>query len=72
LKKNLTTFALLVALAAPLSAVAQQKGVDSGRYDDAFRKYSKRFFGVGFDWQYAAHARHLRDDQGQPAGPRRH
>ena len=52
MKKKLTTFALLLALAAPLAAVAQQKGVDSGRYDDAFRKYSKRFFGVGFDWQY--------------------
>ena len=22
------------------------------RYDDTFRKYSKRFFGVGFDWHY--------------------
>lgn len=22
------------------------------RYDELFRKYSKRFFGVGFDWQY--------------------
>ena len=21
------------------------------RYDDTFRKYSKRFFGVGFDWR---------------------
>ena len=25
---------------------------DSGKYDDTFRKYSKRFFGPGFDWQY--------------------
>lgn len=24
---------------------------DTSRYDDAFRKYSKRFFGVGFDWR---------------------
>jgi membrane-bound lytic murein transglycosylase F len=22
-----------------------------GRYDDIFRKYSKRYFGVGFDWR---------------------
>jgi membrane-bound lytic murein transglycosylase F len=24
---------------------------DTGRYDDLFRKYSKRFFGPGFDWR---------------------
>jgi soluble lytic murein transglycosylase-like protein len=24
---------------------------NSGRYDDVFRKYSKRYFGVGFDWR---------------------
>ncbi|HET6266954.1 MAG TPA: transglycosylase SLT domain-containing protein [Acidobacteriota bacterium] len=24
---------------------------DTSRYDDVFRKYSKRFFGVGFDWR---------------------
>ena len=24
---------------------------DSARYDDYFRKYSKRYFGVGFDWR---------------------
>ena len=25
---------------------------DNTRYDNYFRKYSKRYFGVGFDWQY--------------------
>ena len=25
---------------------------DEARFDDSFRKYSKRFFGVGFDWRY--------------------
>jgi len=25
---------------------------DPDRYDDTFRKYSKRFFGPNFDWQY--------------------
>jgi len=25
---------------------------DNTRYDAFFRKYSKRYFGVGFDWQY--------------------
>lgn len=34
----------------PASARAQAVGVNS-RYDDTFRKYSKRFFGVGFDWR---------------------
>lgn len=32
--------------------VEAQRITDSDRYDDTFRKYSKRFFGVGFDWQY--------------------
>ncbi|MGH7470127.1 MAG: transglycosylase SLT domain-containing protein [Longimicrobiales bacterium] len=31
---------------------AQQKLKASDRYDDIFRKYSKRYFGPGFDWQY--------------------
>jgi len=26
-------------------------GRNSGRYDDTFRKYSKRYFGIGFDWR---------------------
>lgn len=34
----------------PTGARAQAIGVNS-RYDDTFRKYSKRFFGVGFDWR---------------------
>lgn len=29
-----------------------QRVTNPDRYDDTFRKYSKRFFGVGFDWQY--------------------
>jgi len=32
--------------------VQAQHSDGDGRYDDTFRKYSKRFFGVGFDWQY--------------------
>lgn len=36
----------LVALAPPLPA---QRATE--RYDDSFRKYSKRFFGVAFDWR---------------------
>jgi membrane-bound lytic murein transglycosylase F len=46
---------LLLAVASPLPA---QRGItgrptrDEARYDDLFRKYSKRFFGVGYDWRY--------------------
>lgn len=25
---------------------------DNTRYDNYFRKYTKRYFGIGFDWQY--------------------
>jgi len=25
---------------------------NAGRYDDTFRRYSKRYFGPGFDWRY--------------------
>ena len=39
-------------LAAAAGAPAQQMARDATRYDDIFRKYSKRFFGPGFDWQY--------------------
>ncbi len=38
--------AALLLLAAPLEA---QRVTE--RYDPSFRKYSKRFFGVGFDWR---------------------
>lgn len=36
----------LLLLALPLQA---QRAME--RYDDSFRKYSKRFFGVAFDWR---------------------
>ena len=39
----------LVVLLAPSSGWAQ-KGVPS-TYDEIFRKYSKQYFGVGFDWK---------------------
>lgn len=43
-------------LLSPLIPLAAQRtfGSDprsSGRYDETFRKYSKRFFGVGYEWQ---------------------
>ena len=45
---------LALTLGTPGAAAAQRR-VDmdnQDRYDDTFRKYSKRFFGVGFDWHY--------------------
>jgi membrane-bound lytic murein transglycosylase MltF len=46
---------LLLTLAVPLPAqraVTGRPTRDNTRYDDLFRKYSKRFFGVGYDWRY--------------------
>jgi soluble lytic murein transglycosylase-like protein len=40
---------LLLFAATPLHA---QRKSEQDRYDDTFRKYSKRFFGPAFDWQY--------------------
>jgi membrane-bound lytic murein transglycosylase F len=39
----------IVALTAISPRLCAQK--DGDRYDHTFRKYSKRFFGVGFDWR---------------------
>ena len=46
---------LLVTSTAPAlaqRAVPGRPTRDETRYDDLFRKYSKRFFGVGYDWRY--------------------
>ncbi len=40
------------ALALAAGAAAGQRASTHTRYDPIFRKYSKRFFGPGFDWQY--------------------
>jgi soluble lytic murein transglycosylase-like protein len=40
----------MVALAVASVAHAQTR-VNADRYDDIFRKYSKRYFGVGYDWR---------------------
>lgn len=42
--------AALAAFVMNASALTAQKSAD--KYDDIFRKYSKRYFGVGFDWKY--------------------
>jgi len=42
---------LLVVTAWPDAVAAQGKKRDVDRYDHIFRKYSKRYFGVGYDWR---------------------
>ncbi|MDQ6831031.1 MAG: transglycosylase SLT domain-containing protein [Gemmatimonadota bacterium] len=53
--------ALATLLAAPLAAqrapdarglAGRTSRASDQRYDDAFRKYTKRFFGPAFDWHY--------------------
>jgi soluble lytic murein transglycosylase-like protein len=46
----------LALLGGFLSVAAAQKSrvpgkVDPDRYDETFRKYSKRYFGIGYDWR---------------------
>ena len=41
--------AATAAVAAPRPAAAQR--VPTDRYDSYFRKYAKRYFGIGFDWK---------------------
>jgi soluble lytic murein transglycosylase-like protein len=48
--RHLSAGALAAIALLPAGLRAQAVGVSS-RYDDTFRKYSKRFFGVGFDWR---------------------
>lgn len=46
--------AVAIAISLVISAprvVAAQGQRDADRYDQTFRKYSKRYFGVGFDWR---------------------
>ncbi|HEX6053559.1 MAG TPA: transglycosylase SLT domain-containing protein, partial [Gemmatimonadaceae bacterium] len=43
--------ALFATAAWPDAAAAQGKKRDVDRYDHVFRKYSKRYFGVGYDWR---------------------
>ena len=47
--------AILVAFTLVLGssdvAVAQKKKTDVDRYDATFKKYSKRYFGIGYDWR---------------------
>ncbi len=38
--------------AAPGAVARRQAERNASRYDDTFKRYSKRYFGPGFDWRY--------------------
>jgi membrane-bound lytic murein transglycosylase F len=42
----------LSAQDAPRAAERRLAERNAGRYDDTFKRYSKRYFGAGFDWRY--------------------
>jgi len=51
--KRAVLIVLLLAATAPGNGLeAQTRARTPDDYDEVFRKYSKRFFGPGFDWQY--------------------
>lgn len=49
MRRLLLAVAAIVLAAGPLEG---QRKSPTSAYDDHFRKYSKRFFGVGFDWRH--------------------
>jgi hypothetical protein len=50
---------ILLVVGAPRLAASQGQR-DADRYDQTFRKYSKRYFGVGFDWRCSRPRRWLK------------
>lgn len=49
MRRRALAAAIALLFAADLGA---QRRVPTEEYDDAFRKYSKRYFGVAFDWRH--------------------
>jgi membrane-bound lytic murein transglycosylase MltF len=50
LRPALVGLVLACGLSGPVSLAAQRRA-GAERYDDVFRKYSKRYFGPAFDWR---------------------
>jgi membrane-bound lytic murein transglycosylase F len=46
-----TCVAIALFAGLVMAVPAQAQSVVTDRYDDTFRKYTKRFFGPGFDWR---------------------
>ena len=80
MKRTVSAIAVLVVIAAAGlrasgPAATRLAGTASWeKYDDYFRKYTKRFFGVGFDWRFfkaqAIVESNLRPDVVSPVGAR--
>ena len=49
--KQVAIALMLAVMIGGTYATAHAQSAVTDRYDDTFRKYSKRFFGVGFDWR---------------------
>jgi soluble lytic murein transglycosylase-like protein len=49
-RRVLALVAFVLGIGVPHPAPAQGKQ-DANRYDETFRKYSKRYFGIGYDWR---------------------
>ena len=49
--RSVKTVVLAVFLSLMAAAGARAQSAVPNRYDDTFRKYSKRYFGPGFDWR---------------------
>lgn len=49
--RRVTVLAALIAAAAGATQPAAGQRVATNRFDSYFRKYAKRYFGVGFDWK---------------------
>jgi membrane-bound lytic murein transglycosylase F len=50
LNRAVVVVALLLTVGTP-AAAQRRPGAPTDRYDPLFKKYSKRFFGVAFDWR---------------------
>lgn len=64
----------VLCIAMPVSAASAQRRSPADRFDDVFRKYAKRYFGVAFDWRiFKAQGMaesNLRPDAQSPVGAR--
>lgn len=47
----LRLLAMMLLALTPITEVGAQRRAPADRYDETFRKYSKRYFGVAFDWR---------------------
>lgn len=51
MRVRVIAFVLALLTVTPVVRTAAAGPRDENRYDEYFRKYTKRFFGIGFDWR---------------------